>query len=444
MSTPTPPTRAQTRKPHSKSRNGCVPCKRRRVKCDEQGPPCVNCQVRKAESQCFYIGRPASATPSARSPPPATAVHADPSTGTNAKPAVPVDSMASGLVATQEGAPSPLRAPVQQDNNGHNLPSLRSLNLSAFTYDRNVDLELMRQWCTRTHLSAVRVETDIPVWLGSATDIAFKHNFLMDMILGLSSLQLGAENEDRTVSIQYVKRALQYQDAATSAARAAAANASSENYDALYLFSILNMTFSMVSPQLSSAPSDVPATPIQGVLVSFQQVMIITQLVRSGQGHIENSPFAAKNTRTPMVDDWQQASKKKLSQPLCELRAMAEAEIQAGNVQDARAKAHRDAVDWLFRSIEEEPIMCLALLAWAGWSFVEDIEDDNQSALMILLHWGVVLNEMKLAWWARFVSTRVVDDISHKLKGRKGSEWDSALQWARATVGLPLISMRRE
>ncbi|KAG8625869.1 hypothetical protein KVT40_006270 [Elsinoe batatas] len=444
MSTPTPPTRAQTRKPHSKSRNGCVPCKRRRVKCDEQGPPCVNCQVRKAESQCFYIGRPASATASARSPKPATAVQADQRSEINSEPPTPVNNTASGPTVTQAGAPLALHAPVHQDSSGHNLPSLRSLHLSSFTYDRNVDLELMRQWCTKTHLSAVRVETDIPVWLGSATDIAFNHNFVMDMILALSSLQLGAEHEDRKISSHYVKRALQYQDAAMSAARTAASNASTENYDALYLFSVLNMAFSMVSPQLSSAPNDVPVTSIQGVLVSFQQVMIITQLVRSGQGHIENSPFAAKNTLTPMVDEWQQASKKKLSQPICELRAMAEAEIRAGNVQNARAKAHRDAVDWLFRSIDEEPIMCLALLAWAGWSFVEDIEDDNESALMILLHWGVVLNEMKLAWWARFVSTRVVDDISHKLKGRKGSEWDSALQWARATIGLPLISMRRD
>ncbi|KAI8629623.1 hypothetical protein F5Y19DRAFT_72237 [Xylariaceae sp. FL1651] len=32
-----------TRQPHRKSRNGCVNCKRRRVKCDEQHPKCAKC-----------------------------------------------------------------------------------------------------------------------------------------------------------------------------------------------------------------------------------------------------------------------------------------------------------------------------------------------------------------------------------------------------------------
>ncbi|KAF4556663.1 Fungal Zn(2)-Cys(6) binuclear cluster domain-containing protein 17 [Elsinoe fawcettii] len=449
---PSPPSRIQTRKPHSKSRNGCVPCKRRRVKCDEQGPPCVSCTVRKAESQCYYIGRPshanttsasASASPGPPQPRASPASHEsqtllppNAATPNTSQPITPATTPTTSL-------PHP-NGSTSAEATGHSLPSLRSLNLSSFTYDRNVDLELMRQWCTKSHLSAARVETDIPTYLGSCTDLAFKHAFLMDMILGLSSLQLGAEHSDPTTAARYVGRALQYQDAATTAARIAAANASGDNYDALYLFSILNMVFSMVSPQLPSNVGDTPESPIQGVLVSFQLIMMVERIVESGRQYIENSPFAGRNTITPMVVEWQEACKRRMAEPLHRLRAMVGVEIEAGHVKESAAKAHRDAIDWLFQSLDKELVMCIAVLAWAGWSFVEDVKAEHDSALLILLHWGVMVNSLKLAWWAQLISTRVIDEISHKLKGKKGGEWDAAIQWARVTVGLPLISMKRD
>ena len=50
-------TRTHKRRPHTKSRNGCTTCKRRRVKCDETRPVCRNCQHLRLE--CRYVS-PAS------------------------------------------------------------------------------------------------------------------------------------------------------------------------------------------------------------------------------------------------------------------------------------------------------------------------------------------------------------------------------------------------
>lgn len=44
--------RSHKRRPHTKSRNGCTTCKRRRVKCDETRPVCKNCQHLRLE--CLY------------------------------------------------------------------------------------------------------------------------------------------------------------------------------------------------------------------------------------------------------------------------------------------------------------------------------------------------------------------------------------------------------
>ncbi|KAE8157655.1 hypothetical protein BDV40DRAFT_292476 [Aspergillus tamarii] len=40
------------RKPHRKSRKGCIECKRRHIKCDESRPTCVNCSV--SRRHCSY------------------------------------------------------------------------------------------------------------------------------------------------------------------------------------------------------------------------------------------------------------------------------------------------------------------------------------------------------------------------------------------------------
>ncbi|KAJ5385727.1 hypothetical protein N7509_008268 [Penicillium cosmopolitanum] len=47
-----------TRKSHKKSRNGCVRCKRRHIKCDEGRPSCGYCNI--TEYQCSYEETPAS------------------------------------------------------------------------------------------------------------------------------------------------------------------------------------------------------------------------------------------------------------------------------------------------------------------------------------------------------------------------------------------------
>ncbi|PNS14403.1 Transcriptional activator protein UGA3 [Sphaceloma murrayae] len=443
------PKSTSKRKPHSKSRKGCAPCKQRRVKCDEQGPPCVNCVVRKSVSLCVYIGRAAVASaprlsPQAQTTPQAlhqpviapaaprtetsTSLSSAPRTTEPARPADPT-----------EGATQPASTQV---SGTHQLPSFKSLNLPSLDDDRNIELELMRQWCLKTHLSICRVESDVGIWLGAGTDLALRHRFLMDMILGLSSLQMAYEQGNTERAYTFVSRALQYQDAAMTKARASAAYPSGEDHVALYCFSVINLAFSMVSPQLASSAADVPESAIRTVLVSFQHVSMLDRLTTSGKEWIDKSPFNSRQPGNKQVAEWQKQTREKLADAMGRLQNLVEQEISASaNDSDDRYKPHRDAVSWLFRALDEEIGFCVALLAWAGWPFVEDVKDDDPSALLILMHWATMLNHMKLMWWAQFISVRVVDEASRKLKGRRDGEWIVAAHWCRATVGLPLINM---
>ncbi|KAL6415874.1 hypothetical protein AUP68_00080 [Ilyonectria robusta] len=44
-----------SRRPHKKSKNGCLECKRRHIKCDERQPICANCGA--SEMRCSYLSR---------------------------------------------------------------------------------------------------------------------------------------------------------------------------------------------------------------------------------------------------------------------------------------------------------------------------------------------------------------------------------------------------
>ncbi|KAJ5216650.1 uncharacterized protein N7498_003057 [Penicillium cinerascens] len=64
---------SRQKRPHHKSRNGCLSCKRRRVKCDESTPACTNCAKRR--ENCEWPSRLQRTMPSrSRSPSIETAI----------------------------------------------------------------------------------------------------------------------------------------------------------------------------------------------------------------------------------------------------------------------------------------------------------------------------------------------------------------------------------
>ncbi|KAL4891975.1 hypothetical protein BDV59DRAFT_202885 [Aspergillus ambiguus] len=117
-----------TRKVHTKSRYGCDWCRKRKVRCDEQGPPCNNCILREIDN-CVY----------SRVPP------------------------AQRLALARGSAPSSLA---------------RGPNLSQ---GRDVvdELELMHMFATQTYQSMSVNAAEFPVWQMEVPRLALEHRFLV-------------------------------------------------------------------------------------------------------------------------------------------------------------------------------------------------------------------------------------------------------------------------
>ncbi|KAL5357694.1 hypothetical protein BJX96DRAFT_172766 [Aspergillus floccosus] len=81
------------RRKHKKSRNGCLECKRRHVKCDEKRPQCTPCTV--SERSCEYAG-------------PFRRVNPGPSPASSSTPSSTATATApTSIPATQTASPSP-------------------------------------------------------------------------------------------------------------------------------------------------------------------------------------------------------------------------------------------------------------------------------------------------------------------------------------------------
>ncbi|PVH72303.1 hypothetical protein DL98DRAFT_74695 [Cadophora sp. DSE1049] len=125
-----PRSRTHTRRPHRKTKTGCLTCKKRKIKCDESRPECDNCI--KHTLGCEY-----------------------------APSNVPV--LAAGITLYSGGA--------------HNL------NL--------VDLEFLHNYCTSTALTLHRDPPTIRLWSITVPQFGFAHDYVMHGILALSALHMG-------------------------------------------------------------------------------------------------------------------------------------------------------------------------------------------------------------------------------------------------------------
>jgi hypothetical protein len=127
---------------HHKSRNGCLQCRRRRIKCDEGRPSCRNCIRAEAAAECVYRQ---NANPSPIHPPPT------------------VVGPSSPHVSAPPGAPVPLT---------------------------HRDLELMHHYCTSTSATLVE-DAEISTWMRDvAPTLLLPHPNLIGSLLGLTAAHM--------------------------------------------------------------------------------------------------------------------------------------------------------------------------------------------------------------------------------------------------------------
>ncbi|KAK0651376.1 hypothetical protein B0T16DRAFT_403774 [Cercophora newfieldiana] len=196
-----------SKRPHRKSRAGCISCKTRKVKCDEVRPSCRHCTLRK--EQCVY---PKAQTPFSRAS--STLVRREMSRhGGLALP---------GFEITPGSTPSPGPEVVGPYGTSPNF----IYDPMWIPADRNLtDLRLVHHFTTKTYAS-------LSSWTGAEPrithllsvkllELALETPFLLDGILGLTAMHmnfLGNVDVSPAIASMYRARAMAGYRAAIEAA----------------------------------------------------------------------------------------------------------------------------------------------------------------------------------------------------------------------------------
>ncbi|EGU88521.1 hypothetical protein FOQG_18052 [Fusarium oxysporum f. sp. raphani 54005] len=215
---------AKSRRAHKKAKTGCLDCRRRRVKCSEEKPECRACCRRGVE--CQYPSFQARSLSAGHSP------------------------------ATQHGdetSPDSTRTLTQRLNQGQHIspiPILASLSCPAILRQSREqssatfgieDMALLHHWTVSTSLDVYKNSGVSITCQVTFPQIAFKHPFVMQALLGLTALHVAyLDPQER---LKYTADAARYHNQGLQGFNEAIHMANDELADALFVWFSLNLLY---------------------------------------------------------------------------------------------------------------------------------------------------------------------------------------------------------
>ncbi|CAI7582593.1 unnamed protein product [Penicillium discolor] len=238
-----------SRRSHTKSRKGCLECKRRHVKCDESIPKCTLCRKRKLD--CKY--------------PPPNEDEDSPGASSSAH-----DETDSGTVTPSRDFPQATRL---------------------------LETRLFHQYMTSTYhtlsqdgLSAHHLSMTIPRMAASCP-------YLLDSIHAFSALHLASIETDNRTS--WLNHAVQYQSQACAGLSKVLPEISPPDYEPAFVSSIIIMLFAMGSRVLSleTRPLDPLLVVLEARTLMSGPAMLLSRILEAGVGSRLDGWLCAPDTQ---------------------------------------------------------------------------------------------------------------------------------------------------
>ncbi|KAJ5512297.1 hypothetical protein N7463_001849 [Penicillium fimorum] len=379
------------RRTHKKSRNGCLECKRRHMKCDEKRPICSNCI--SSQRHCEFLE-------------PVPFAKATSSIGSDtATPSSAVGSPAVTSSPAQEPSNSPEDAPVNMLHVelAHNLSSDA---MDAFNRQKNFS-SISFQNISRHGLSAP---------------------YLMNELLSLSALHLSITRpEQRTF---YRHHSTQLQSYALSSFNNSSSQINDENYVSIFLFAGI-LGLHMLCETLVYRDNN-----IESFLDQFVQSTILHHGVRTVTGggrwqllqQTALKPLLELGERMPSTD----AGLGPVCQVLLDrIKSLGHDDTTTRTYQQA-IQALQSVITVMESQIPGETSLDV-LIAWpvlVSREYIDLISQRKGEALVILAHFGALVDTHKDSWIFCDGGRYIVDSIGQYL----GPQWEEWLHWPRQSL----------
>ncbi|KAF1931886.1 uncharacterized protein M421DRAFT_322743 [Didymella exigua CBS 183.55] len=248
-----------------KSRHGCVQCKARRVKCDENRP-CGACARYRVECSLLSISVQARAQTVSKTPSESSPHASDPDTinGPSGSPG-PTTGDSANYPQTPINQYDPVFVPPE-------VPTGQWMQ----------DLELMHHYTAHAYTTMPGLEAAKHIWGFAVPQEGFKHPHLMHSILAFSANHLAYINLSRASYYQVL--ASTHQSAALTYLNRALADLGPANCHAL---------FASASLTIMNAFVDARTYSMEVLIEIFQLLRGMSFVLNTAVPWIENGPFAA-------------------------------------------------------------------------------------------------------------------------------------------------------
>ncbi|EXK38456.1 hypothetical protein FOXG_12966 [Fusarium oxysporum f. sp. lycopersici 4287] len=414
------PERAQPnqRRAHTKSRRGCIDCKRRRVKCSEEKPDCSSC-IRRG-LLCIY---PASATSSRLESRNISESHS------------PVPSATTNQCSDLKLVPI--------SGNSLSVATIPDCT-STTTFDMN-DLALLHHWTISTSLDIVRCPQVDYCWQTVFPRIASRHPFVMHGILSLAALHLAYRKERTKESIL---AAIRHHNTSLQGFRDNILHVTNDNSEGLFVSSALNIIyiFGMLGRPSRSDTAEVDSSsPTTRALGSEWIPMIrgVRAVLHRVYDHVRLGPLG------PLLElgNWNELDMDRELLPedeylyqIQETWALSEQNETYNEVLQVLRRCFLYASQ--FKMMDKQTLekwsynrswaAPLVFLHWAPDEYFMQLQQRQPPALILFAYFGALLHDLNDFWFLEGWGRDIVQIINEQL----GSYWRPWMDRPRQAVGL--------
>ncbi|KAH6678937.1 hypothetical protein F5X68DRAFT_263908 [Plectosphaerella plurivora] len=428
-----------TKRPHKKSRAGCLNCKKRKVKCNEARPVCNNCTLRNVD--CVY--------PDAKGAAGFLASRSGTTLGSTSR----AGSVSRTQVVSSSSSP-------QSEGFDVTVTVVREPLFIPAPVRDTTDLKLMWYYTTNTFASFLTVRNAREQRIDDILKItipafAFEHPFLMDTLLSLSAIQLQLDPAPGQAIDVEPARIYHYRARAFEGYRRAVEEARPETYPALMACSLLLIG---LASQTFREP-DSKDLFVLDWMVLWRGIGIVFELIKakgllqSGIAELfcrppidlDQAALHIPNSLLFMVSSTIASSASALSTPGDYMQAgLDEYDLE----NDAESASSRDTyyaalryLGSLYRELRNGfgPRLNLRAITWFTYlprHFIQLATARRPRALLIIAHYLMFLKLVRGTWWVDGITDREIPSIARLFLGldRRIRDWSAPYMAAPLAV----------
>jgi len=311
----------------------------------------------------------------------------------------------------------------------------------------------MYQWSTSTYKSLCCTSYDYETMQIQVPRWCLRDDFLMNGVFAIAALEIsiGECDGDEAKAAFYAQAAMEYYDRGSAEFRAGLGDINKDNCTSMYMFSSLAWIISMAIPHdrnrhyhekgILERTSMLMELIMGSSLIALRSVAwIMESPLRTSIQVVVKSFLEVEEPNT--LDSNDQAAFARLN-TLLEDPSLSTT-IPPGTYENAVLQLR---VLWREDIKQTTKGIAIAFPSLAAQDFATAVNESQPMALLILMHWAIMLHKLDVVdklWWAKKVGQDLILEISDRLLESNTEVatlplfWE-CVAWAREQAGLPVF-----